>query len=52
MFSARCNVRIDKAKRLLAYEPRYDLAAGMRMTSPYIVETYGRLARLRPRRKL
>lgn len=52
MFSARCNVRIDKAKRLLAYEPRYDLAAGMRMTSPYIVETYGRLARLRPKRKL
>lgn len=52
MFSTRCNVRIDKAKRLLAYEPRYDLAAGMRMTSPYIVDTYGRLARLRQKRKL
>jgi nucleoside-diphosphate-sugar epimerase len=52
MFRARCNVRIDKARRLLAYEPRYDLEAGMRMTSPYIVDTYGRLARLKSKRKL
>jgi len=51
-FRTRCNVRIDKARLLLAYEPRYDLAAGMRMTAPYIVDTYGRLARLKPKRKL
>jgi nucleoside-diphosphate-sugar epimerase len=44
---ARCHVRIEKARRLLAYEPRYDLEAGMRMTAPYIERTYGRLARVK-----
>jgi nucleoside-diphosphate-sugar epimerase len=47
MFNSRCHVGIEKARRLLTYEPQYDLEAGMRMTAPYIVRTYGRLARLR-----
>jgi nucleoside-diphosphate-sugar epimerase len=44
---ARCHVRIEKARRLLGYEPMYDIEAGMRMTAPYIERTYSRLARLK-----
>ncbi len=31
-FKARTRVRIDKAKRLLGYQPRFDLEEGMRLT--------------------
>lgn len=31
-FRARTRVRIDKARRLLGYQPRFDLAEGMRLT--------------------
>ena len=47
LFQARCHVRIDKARRLLGYEPEFDLPQGMQMTAPYVLRTYGRLARLR-----
>jgi nucleoside-diphosphate-sugar epimerase len=47
LFQARCQVRIDKARHLLGYEPRLDLTEGMRLTEPYVRATYRRLARLR-----
>jgi nucleoside-diphosphate-sugar epimerase len=47
LFSARCHIRIDKAKRLLSYEPLFDLEAGMRATTPYVLRTYGRFAGLK-----
>jgi nucleoside-diphosphate-sugar epimerase len=50
LFRSRCHIRIDKATRLLGYEPRYDLEDGMRMTAPYILRTYGRFARIRAKR--
>ncbi|MFQ5864008.1 MAG: NAD-dependent epimerase/dehydratase family protein [bacterium] len=36
IYSANCRVRIDKAKRLLGYEPKYDLSRGMELTAEYI----------------
>jgi nucleoside-diphosphate-sugar epimerase len=50
LFRARCHIRTDKAKRLLGYDPRFDLRNGMRMTAPYIVRAYGRLARTKTAR--
>ena len=50
LFRSRCHIRIDKARRLLAYQPRFDLATGMQSTTPYIVRSYGRLARIRGQR--
>lgn len=44
LFQARCDIRIDKARRLLGYEPRFDLQLGMRMTAPYVLRVYGRMA--------
>ena len=35
-FSSRCRVRIDKARRLLGYEPAFDLARGMERTAEYL----------------
>jgi nucleoside-diphosphate-sugar epimerase len=51
LFRSRCHVRIDKAKRLLGYHPRFDLTSGMQRTSPYITGSYGRLARIRAQRQ-
>jgi predicted dehydrogenase/nucleoside-diphosphate-sugar epimerase len=34
-FAARTRVRIDKAARLLGYEPRFDLERGMRLTAAW-----------------
>jgi nucleoside-diphosphate-sugar epimerase len=47
LFRSRCHIRIDKAQRLLGFEPRFDLTDGMRETAPYILRSYGRLAWLR-----
>ncbi len=47
LFTARCHIRIDKARTLLGYNPHYDLARGMHVTGPYLRATYGRLARFR-----
>lgn len=44
LFESRCNIRIDKAKRVLGYQPRFSLPDGMAETSPYIKATYGRLS--------
>ena len=42
LYAATCTVRIDKARRLLGYEPHYDLARGMAATQPYVQRTYGK----------
>ena len=34
-YQARARIRIDKAKRLLGYEPSFDLAAGMKCTQQW-----------------
>jgi predicted dehydrogenase/nucleoside-diphosphate-sugar epimerase len=34
-FAAKASVRIDKAKRVLSYEPTYDLRSGMRQTEQW-----------------
>ena len=34
-FAARTRVRIDKAKKLLGFAPRWDLARGMRPTEAW-----------------
>jgi len=40
LYAARCEVRIDKARRLLGYEPHFDLARGMEATEAYVRQTY------------
>jgi len=35
-FRARTRVRIDKAKRLLGYEPSFDLEQGMKLTEMWV----------------
>lgn len=40
LYAARCQVRIDKARRLLGYEPRFDLARGMEATEAYVRHAY------------
>ena len=40
LYAARCDVRIDKAQRLLGYEPQFDLARGMKATDAYIRRVY------------
>ena len=40
-FDSRCRVRIDKARRLLGYEPAFDLARGMEQTGKYLRWAYG-----------
>ncbi len=49
LFQSRCDIDIGMARRLLGYEPRFDLARGMSMTRPYVEHRYGRLARLKNR---
>ena len=51
LFRSRCDVRIDKARRLLGYVPAYDLDRGMQAVSPYIQRTYAQMARLRAKRR-
>jgi nucleoside-diphosphate-sugar epimerase len=41
LYAARCTVHIDKARRLLGYEPQFDLARGMAATRPYVQSSYG-----------
>ncbi len=36
LYKPRTHVRIDKAKRLLGYDPQYNLERGMQITSQYI----------------
>ena len=36
LYAAKCPVRIDKARRLLGYEPEIGLAAGMEYTAHYL----------------
>ena len=36
MFASRARQRIDKARRLLGYEPQFGLERGMAITSEYI----------------
>ena len=50
LFQSRCDIDIGKARRLLGYEPRFDLTRGMSTTRPYIESRYGGLARLKNRR--
>lgn len=40
LYAARCRVRIDRARRLLGYEPQFDLARGMAATEAYVRQTY------------
>lgn len=40
LYATRCHVRIDKARRLLGYEPQFDLARGMEATEAYIRRAY------------
>ena len=41
LYTARCVVRIDKARRLLGYEPEFDLERGMERTTRYLHWAYG-----------
>lgn len=40
-FSSRCRVEIAKARRVLGYEPAFDLARGMERTGEYLRWAYG-----------
>ena len=41
LYAAKCPIQIDKARRLLGYEPEFDLDRGMRFTSHYLKSAYG-----------
>ena len=49
LFQSNCHVSIDKARRVIGYEPQFDLARGMSSTRPYVQGRYGRLARFKRR---
>ncbi|MDB5393540.1 MAG: oxidoreductase [Rhodospirillales bacterium] len=40
LYSARCDIRIDKARNLLDYLPAFDLQRGMAMTEGYVKRKY------------
>lgn len=42
LYEARCLISTTKAEHLLGYRSRFDLAAGMAATSPYLQQAYGR----------
>ena len=42
LYAARCPVRIDKARRLLGYEPEFGLDRGMELTARYLEWARGR----------
>ena len=48
LYAAKCVVRIDKAHRLLGYEPEFDLERGMGCTTRYVRWAYGHRAQGRP----
>lgn len=41
LFASRCAVRIAKARRLLGYEPAFDLDRGMELTAAWVRWAYG-----------
>ena len=41
LYAAKCVVRIDKARRLLGYDPEFDLERGMEHTTRYVRWAYG-----------
>lgn len=41
LFASRCSVQIDKARRLLGYEPVFSLKRGMELTTAYIRWAHG-----------
>lgn len=41
LFASRCSVQIDKARRLLGYEPVFSLERGMELTTAYIRWAHG-----------
>ena len=41
LFASRCSVQIDKARRLLGYEPMFSLERGMELTTAYIRWAHG-----------
>ena len=47
LFRSRCHVQTGKARQLLQFEPRYDLATGMGLTAPYVRAAYDWMARHR-----
>ncbi len=42
LYAAKCSVRIDKARRLLGYEPDFGLERGMELTARYLEWARGR----------
>ena len=48
LYAAKCVVRIDKARRLLGYEPEFDLERGMERTTRYLHWAYGHRTQGRP----
>jgi len=40
LYSSRCNVKIDKARRVLGYEPRFNFEQGMEKTAQFIRWSY------------
>ena len=44
LYAAKCAVRIDKARRLLGYEPEFDFERGMGCTTRYVRWAYGHRA--------
>jgi len=44
LFSSRAEIRIDKARRLLGYEPAFDFDEGMRLTRAYVQWAYPQAA--------
>lgn len=40
LYSSQCNIRIDKARRFLGYNPEFDLKKGMANTKSYVQQTY------------
>jgi nucleoside-diphosphate-sugar epimerase len=40
LYSARCDIRIDKARNLIGYVPEFDLDRGMAITERYVRQKY------------
>ena len=48
LYAAKCAVRIDKARRLLGYEPEFDFERGMGCTTRYVRWAYGHRVQGKP----
>lgn len=48
LYAAKCAVRIDKARRLLGYEPEFDFERGMGRTTRYVRWAYGHRVQGKP----